>query len=230
MVVTVLRVVVNAQEMVVHYLTALLVSQMMSQVPELLPVHTTVPVIAGFTIVDQLLCALVYYKHGKRLARPRLFTHIVYGFANSKTYYIVCFLMIQGTSVDLVRLCMSGALSWIFIECGGLTLTQRLLNIPAFPLLFYQQHRIGHLPGVYQCAHKLHHYLHDSTPFDAHVYGEGMAEQYGWLAVEVIMCCYFGLPPYILNIAVLHATVTNKFAHCRYDLSLIHISEPTRPY
>ena len=31
----------------------------------------------------------------------------------------------------------------------------------------------GHLPRVYEEAHKFHHYLHGSTAFDAHIYGSG---------------------------------------------------------
>lgn len=32
--------------------------------------------------------------------------------------------------------------------------------------LFYQQHRLAHLPHVYEAAHKAHHWLHDSCAFD----------------------------------------------------------------
>ena len=42
--------------------------------------------------------------------------------------------------------------------------------------LFYHMHRIAHLPGVYDQAHKAHHYLHDATAFDAHLYGSGAPE------------------------------------------------------
>ena len=54
--------------------------------------------------------------------------------------------------------------------------------------LFYHQHRMAHLPKgidkktnlceiyplplkVYEHAHKLHHYLHGTLAFDAHIYG-----------------------------------------------------------
>lgn len=43
---------------------------------------------------------------------------------------------------------------------------------------------------VYNQAHKFHHYLHDTTAFDAHVYGAGAPEEWwslmlelGWVAV-----------------------------------------------
>ena len=39
--------------------------------------------------------------------------------------------------------------------------------------IYYHQHRIAHLPVVYDQSHKFHHYLHDTTPFDAHIYGAG---------------------------------------------------------
>jgi hypothetical protein len=39
--------------------------------------------------------------------------------------------------------------------------------------LFYHQHRLAHMPGVYEDAHKFHHFLHDASAFDAHIYGSG---------------------------------------------------------
>lgn len=38
---------------------------------------------------------------------------------------------------------------------------------------------------VYEEAHKFHHYLHDTTPFDAHVYGAGAPEEWFSMVVEV---------------------------------------------
>ena len=50
--------------------------------------------------------------------------------------------------IDLVQLLCAGMLSFLFIQYGALAALQRVFQIPAFPLIFYQQHRIGHLPGA----------------------------------------------------------------------------------
>jgi len=206
--------------MVVHYGSCLLISKVFSitGTPMILPIHTSIPVIAAFTLVDQAICVFVYLGYGKQLPHKRLLSHVTFGFLNTKTYYILCLLLCQDSPIDLVQLLCAGILSFLFIQYGALAALQRIFQIPAFPLIFYQQHRIGHLPGVYQCAHKMHHFLFDSTPFDAMVYGEGMGEQYCWLVVEACMSACFGLPPYILNPTTLHASLTNKFGHSRYDL------------
>ena len=65
--------------------------------------------------------------------------------------------------------------------------------------LFYTQHRIAHLPKVYEHAHKLHHYLHGTLAFDAHIYGNGMPEEFFFLLLELSMGAYLGLMPASLN-------------------------------
>ena len=62
------------------------------------------------------------------------------------------------------------------------------LRLPGFPVMFYCEHRINHCPVVYAHAHKMHHYLHDTTAFDAHVYGSGMNEEYLWIVAETLPC------------------------------------------
>ncbi|OLP97350.1 Vacuolar protein sorting-associated protein 26 [Symbiodinium microadriaticum] len=88
---------------------------------------------------------------------------------------------------------------------------------PCFPVCFYVEHRIGHLPVVYQHAHKMHHYLHDSTAFDAHIYGSGMNEEFFWILAETLPCLlapsfFF---PYFLNFDTLYSSWTNKSCHTR---------------
>ncbi len=59
--------------------------------------------------------------------------------------------------------------------------------------LFYLQHRLAHLPRVYEHAHKAHHYLHDTTAFDAHLYGSGQAEEWACLMLELGAVLAFGV-------------------------------------
>ena len=39
---------------------------------------------------------------------------------------------------------------------------------------------------VYEHAHKLHHYLHGTLSFDAHIYGNGMPEEFFILLLELL--------------------------------------------
>ena len=49
--------------------------------------------------------------------------------------------------------------------------------------------------GLY--AHKMHHYLHDTTPFDL-IYGSGMNEEFFWILAEIVLCL---LCPYVFGTA-----------------------------
>ena len=52
---------------------------------------------------------------------------------------------------------------------------------------------------VYEHAHKLHHFLHGTLAFDAHIYGNGMPEEFFFLALELVMGVVWGFPPASLN-------------------------------
>ena len=45
---------------------------------------------------------------------------------------------------------------------------------------------------VYEHAHKLHHYLHGTNAFDAHIYGNGMPEEFFFLVLELCMAIFAG--------------------------------------
>jgi len=77
----------------------------------------------------------------------------------------------------------------------------------------YQQHRMAHLPKVYEHAHKLHHYLQGTLAFDAHIYGNGMPEEFFFLLLELVVGVQFGLAPATLNRLVLQFSIDNKFGH-----------------
>ncbi len=62
------------------------------------------------------------------------------------------------------------------------------LGLPGFAVMFYCEHRINHCPVVYAHAHKQHHYLHDTTAFDAHIYGSGANEEFAWVLAETLPC------------------------------------------
>lgn len=102
-------------------------------------------------------------------------------FLNCKTYSIILLCHCLGLRVNV--------LAWLFDAVFGVTRRCGVLlskHIMHWMLLFYQQHRVAHVPIVYQHAHKMHHYLHDSTAFDAHVYGSGAAEELCVVAAVVV--------------------------------------------
>merc|ERR1719233_2112338 len=108
--------------------------------------------------------------------------HAVWGFLNTKTYTLVLLLhmMKAGVAIPVVI--------WVLDWLLGLTL--KLSDIIScwgahWAELFYTQHRMAHLPKVYEHAHKLHHYLHGTLAFDAHIYGNGMPEE--WLTFQRFM-------------------------------------------
>eukprot|EP01035_Chromulina_nebulosa_P026510 gene26510-34714_t len=80
-----------------------------------------------------------------------------------------------------------------------------------------QPHRLAHLPGVYLQAHKAHHFLHDATAFDAHIYGSGAPEEFFTLAFEVLTGCLLGFCPPSLTYNVLNASWANKQVHTRAE-------------
>lgn len=125
-------------------------------------------------------------------------------------------------------LLLTGVLTHLVYSKGVFQRTLELLGLPSFPVMFYCEHRINHCPVVYAHAHKMHHYLHDTTAFDGHIYGSGMNEEFLWIAAEVLPCLTaaavcgpgaaaagLGLFPFFLNAQTLHASWTNKGGHSR---------------
>ena len=79
--------------------------------------------------------------------------------------------------------------------------------------LFYHQHRMAHLPKVYEHAHKLHHYLHGTISFDAHIYGNGMPEEFFFMLLELLAGTMYGQMPATLNQNILQYSYDNKLGH-----------------
>jgi len=170
-----------------------------------------------FLALDQLLNLAVYLKYNVRLPFTALLKHVIYGFLNTKTVTALLLLALCDSprKLDLSVWVMTGILTWY----AGPWLQSRfyrLSGLPSFSVLFYHQHRIAHLPGVYPCAHKFHHFYAETTAFDAHIYGSGLPEEFWWIVVEVLLWNQFGFMPYTLNARVLYDTLCNKFGHTRF--------------
>jgi len=199
-----------------------------------------------FLGVDFVLNLIVYLSVSENFGFFRLLKHITYGTFNTKMYYIVvlgCLAISPGDSnsdvsaassregglrISFIVLLLTGFCSYVAQNYDLLPKILRFLGLPCFAALFYVEHRIGHLPGVYGQAHKMHHYLHDTTAFDAHIYGSGMNEEFFWIVAEVLPCLLFGrynqrvpsrpnfnLFPYFLNLTTLNSSWQNKGSHSR---------------
>lgn len=145
--------------------------------------------IAVFFAVDQLLCALCVYATPRGRSAPvsarRLLQSVVFGFLNTKTYWLVLLFCMrawvrraaqacpvrvppvaassrqvaQGVRLEVVVLGVDYALG-ASRRVGALIARHTMHWAP----LFYHQHRMAHLPHVYEHAHKFHHYLHGARP------------------------------------------------------------------
>jgi hypothetical protein len=173
--------------------------------------------IAAFFIVDQLQCVYVTF-HDTTVGPPahvspaKALRHVLWGFFNAKTYTLIILLHLSFAgfrcnllvwAADAVLNLSSRVSAWV----SGLGLH--------WGAIFYHQHRLAHLPGVYEHAHKFHHYLYDSTAFDAHLYGSGAPEEWFCLVVETLGALRLGLLPVSLAATPLYLSWTNKVGHTR---------------
>ena len=78
----------------------------------------------------------------------------------------------------------------------------------------------------YKHAHKLHHFLHGTNAFDAHIYGSGMPEEFFMLALELGMYFGFGLIPASLNAHGTYRTVRTTY-RVRTRAAPAAVSSPT---
>mmetsp|Transcript_6926 Transcript_6926/g.15356 ORF Transcript_6926/g.15356 Transcript_6926/m.15356 type:complete len:143 (+) Transcript_6926:416-844(+) len=62
----------------------------------------------------------------------------------------------------------------------------------------------------------MHHAMHGSTAFDAHVYGSGLPEEWAMLMMELWGTVLLGVPPpSVTNWFVIYTSWTNKTGHTR---------------
>jgi len=181
----------------------------------------SVPINLAFIVVlialDQFLCLWLTVKTPSGNAAPlsakTLFNHCWYGFLNCKTYELLILFCARSWG------CRINLLVWLLDAHFGLSkraseIAQRRLGTWAF--LFYTQHRLGHLPKVYDSAHKFHHTFRDSTVFDAHIYGSGMPEELACIFVEALGAS-LGLCPMSLGHNGLTESWANKLGHTRKE-------------
>ena len=127
--------------------------------------------LALFLLVDHAFCAVCLGWTPKGTPKPvptrRVLASMAYGFLNCKTYYLVLLPACFGLELEL--------LPWLLDASLGLSARVSGHLERYWQVHFYHIHRMGHITNVYNDAHKFHHYLHDCTPFDAHIFGSGGA-------------------------------------------------------
>jgi sterol desaturase/sphingolipid hydroxylase (fatty acid hydroxylase superfamily) len=206
----IMRFLTNVSEFATHFIINFAIGYLFQDLSPELEINSHF--IVTFLAVDFVANTIIYALESKKAAN--LLGHIVWGTFNTKTYQIVVFLCVYGLRINL--------LSWFFT--GLLTMyadpikawVEDVLGIPSFAYRFYVEHRLNHLPVLYGHAHKMHHDPNDTTPFDAHIYGNGMNEEYFWICGEVLPCLFFPfLFPMCLNVEMLRWSWLNKFGHTR---------------
>ena len=190
---------------------------LVNQLPEIFHLEFTFEAwhVWTFFIVDQLICLYILFDipgRGKAVSfsTNRVLASVFYSFLNAKSFYLVLLPHIIGLKIDVTV--------WLIDALFGVTQRiNELVSLSSFhwAVLFYHQHRMGHIPFVYDHAHKFHHYLHDSTSFDAHIYGSGAPEEYFILVMELVLGCFFRWTPVSLTYHVLNLSFANKIGHSR---------------
>jgi hypothetical protein len=144
----------------------------------------------------------------------RVAQSVVYGFVNCKTYFLVLLLHLSGTRARI------NVAVWLLDAVLGVSpRVSRAFSRWAlhWAAMFYTQHRIAHVPHVYQQGHKPHHDLQDAVAFDAHLYGSGCFEEWATLTYELGVGMLLGWYPPSLSPFVLWTSWTNKVGHTRKD-------------
>mmetsp|Transcript_11592 Transcript_11592/g.22007 ORF Transcript_11592/g.22007 Transcript_11592/m.22007 type:complete len:423 (-) Transcript_11592:550-1818(-) len=165
-------------------------------------------------------CATAYYAFWacsdglpKRIPASQMLYHMVYGSFQAKTYLVLVLLLCRGQRLDL---------SWLLLDAllGVSPWVNNYLQktVLSWESLFYHIHRMEHLPGVYEHAHRLHHYLPDGTAWDAHVHsGAGFPEEWFYLLHDILLVRFVGLPPPFMTYRLLKYTLLNKDGHQRRE-------------
>lgn len=174
--------------------------------------------------VDQMISILFCYfwtPLGRSVRYPakRVVQSVWYGFLNCKTYWILLLVCLQGYEIDLVAIAI-----FALLPAKVRSLPAKWLLGPLIPLglhwtwqpaMFYHYHRMVHLAPVYDQAHRAHHFLHDSTPFDANLYGAGLPEEWLKLLAEILLALVVGLVPYSFSPSTLRMSIMNRLGHTR---------------
>jgi len=141
--------------------------------------------VLAFLAIDLLASLLLYVASAEKVGLACFCKHLVFGFLNGTTTLIVVFAALAGIQIDVAVWVVSGALA--FKLPHAVPWVHYLLSQPHAAILYYCEHRLQHLPVVYTHSHKMHHYLHDTLPFDASK-TNSMNEAFFWILLETLPC------------------------------------------
>lgn len=216
--IAVMKLATYAPEGIIHYLLAMFLGPLIGGYGPAFTVNTWF--FCGFLAADQVLNLVVYLLWSEPFQMRRLLCHVVYGTANTKVYYLVAFGCLHGVQVNIVLVVLTSVLTVVVLNFVMPALLGAL-GLPCHDVRFYMDHRIGHIPVVYTHAHKMHHQLHDTTPWDAHLYGNGMNEHYFLMVLDILPCMLAGSVfhvPYCFSGYLLYISWINKVHHTRLKL------------
>ena len=144
-----------------------------------------------FFLVDQIFCITCHFVTRKFKTKEfsyrqdssqmkDIFKHATWGFVNSKTYHLILLLLMYNNEIKI-------SVFPLLVD-AALGITPRLVKVFTkfgfyFEELVYHFHRMAHLPFVYEGAHKMHHNFSIASAFDAHIFGNGMPEEFFGLAL-----------------------------------------------
>jgi len=176
--------------------------------------------IAFFMALDFLVTsyyALVACSDGtpKRSSVGQNARNMIYGTFNGRGYVLLLLLISRGSKISLTWIAADALLGispWVsnFVQDSFL----------CWETVIYHVHRMGHLPVVYEHAHRIHHYLPDGSAWDSHIFsGAGFPEDFFYLLQDVLLVRYAGLPAPWMTYRLLKFQRLNKDAHQRRDAS-----------
>ena len=167
-----------------------------------------------FFLVDQATClyATCFYPDIKQYTANKIIHHVLYGFLNTKTMHLIILFHCwnQKQHLSIWQWLLDGVILNATVKIGSLFQKNLFRNMSA---MFYHQHRMAHLPIVYQHAHKLHHHLQGATAFDAGVWGCGMPEEFFFLFCDLFYCTWTGIIPTCFNKLMLSISFRSKFQY-----------------
>lgn len=214
--ISVMKLITYAPEGVVHYVLAMSLGLVLGNVG---PVITMDYQLLAFILtVDQVVNLAVYLAWSEPFGSWRLLQHAVYGTFDTKLYYVIVFSCLHGLQVDVGLVILVGTITSVMVAGDIIKNLKEKMCVPCQHVLFYMDHRIAHLPVVYQQAHKMHHHMHDSTPWAAHLYGAGMNETFFLMLLDILPCALFPTlfrVPYLFNFWLLHISWIDKPHHTR---------------
>lgn len=187
-----------------------------------LPTVTVSAPFAALFIAADIAAGVAVYLQGqpgnpsRRLSLRTWAVDFAFSLVHGRTYLVLLFGLLQGSTVNIAVLVLDGLLG-VTPRIGAWL--QSALGMSLEPL-FYLQHRVSHLPRVYEHGHKFHH-IHSSfvTPFDTSNFmgGVGLPEELGALVVDAGLSSLLGVQSWLFNWTAMQTIYYFKATHTHVE-------------